>query len=552
MTVATLVKNIKNIIKPFVEKTSDNVDSIEFMFTDFGARAATSHESASIAGMAHLINFSVTDTIEAIEQIIETYDTDDFIAGSVPASEHSTITSWGQENEEKAYENMINKFCLKDSKYKSPIMACVLDAYDIFNAVDNYIGKSLKQKIIESDTLFVCRPDCYSDDTEILTENGWKFFKDVTMNDKVASVDEKQNIIFTTPNKVMNYDYKGIMYHFTGKHNIDIMVTPNHKMVLFCAEKKIPILNYEFAENTVLNHRKFLTAGYTNITGDKLSPYERLLIAFQADGSYSSKKDSLTGLPKNKNSIGLKIVNHEQIRFNFAKQRKIDRIAKIAEDCGFEYKIADEPARKDQKTIYINVPLCYKLFKTLNWVKPETRSKEWLSDFLDELSNWDATIRNNKRFCYTTTVEENVEPILTACVLSGRNYTYRIYKDNRKEHFSDVHTISIRLVNFINSKAIKVNKINYDGKVYCVNVDTGMLMVRRNKKPIICGNSGNPLYMVMTMIDKLDKLFGHTINKKGYKVLNHVRVIQGDGINDEEIFEILNYMEMSGYSTDNI
>lgn len=159
VTVATLAREIKKVIKPFVDKTSDNPESIDFKLVDFGARAATSHESASIAGMAHLVSFAGTDTIEGIEAVMDTYNTEDFIAGSVPASEHSTITSWGRENEKEACENMVDTFGNEKSPYFTPLYSCVSDAYNIFNTVDTIWGKQLKEKIISSSSLLVVRPD---------------------------------------------------------------------------------------------------------------------------------------------------------------------------------------------------------------------------------------------------------------------------------------------------------------------------------------------------------------------------------------------------------
>lgn len=46
--------------------------------------------------------------------------------------------------------------------------------------------------------------------------------------------------------------------------------------------------------------------------------------------------------------------------------------------------------------------------------------------------------------------------------------------------------------------------------------------------------------------------FGHTVNGKGYKVLNHVRVIQGEGINPNSIRAILERITSAGYATDNL
>lgn len=72
----------------------------------------------------------------------------------------------------------------------------------------------------------------------------------------------------------------------------------------------------------------------------------------------------------------------------------------------------------------------------------------------------------------------------------------------------------------------------------------GMLIVRPD--------SGNPCKVVLKVIQLLDKKFGSTVNAKGFKVLNHVRVIQGDGINIHTIVEIIEALESNGYSIDNI
>jgi len=66
-------------------------------------------------------------------------------------------------------------------------------------------------------------------------------------------------------------------------------------------------------------------------------------------------------------------------------------------------------------------------------------------------------------------------------------------------------------------------------------------------------DSGNPSVSVLTCLDILWKYFGGTINSKGYKVLNPcVRVIQGDGINADEVYNVLVNVMVSGFSTENV
>lgn len=71
---------------------------------------------------------------------------------------------------------------------------------------------------------------CYSDDTDILTSNGWIPIKDLTMEHQVATLMEGgTSMKYTKPLEVMSYDYKGKMYSVKS-NQIDLLVTPNHRM----------------------------------------------------------------------------------------------------------------------------------------------------------------------------------------------------------------------------------------------------------------------------------------------------------------------------------
>ena len=76
-------------------------------------------------------------------------------------------------------------------------------------------------------------------------------------------------------------------------------------------------------------------------------------------------------------------------------------------------------------------------------------------------------------------------------------------------------------------------------------IDSGAIVVVRP-------DSGDPATVVVECLRILDEYFGHVVNKKGYKVINNVRVIQGDGINHQSIRSIIFCMKMAGYSIDNL
>jgi len=69
---------------------------------------------------------------------------------------------------------------------------------------------------------------------------------------------------------------------------------------------------------------------------------------------------------------------------------------------------------------------------------------------------------------------------------------------------------------------------------------------------VVRPDSGDPAEVVCKCLRILDQHFGHTVNDKGYKVLNNVRVLQGDGITHQTIRSIIFTITMAGYSADNV
>lgn len=153
-TVATQSYYIKQTIKKFLIETADDsaLAGLPFKLHDFGARGVSSFESASIGGCAHLVNFMGSDTISGVLAARKYYN-ESMAAFSVPASEHSSITSWGKTHEADAYRNMMEKF----KGY--PIISVVSDSYDIMNAVGNIWGDELKKLVVDSGSTLVVRPD---------------------------------------------------------------------------------------------------------------------------------------------------------------------------------------------------------------------------------------------------------------------------------------------------------------------------------------------------------------------------------------------------------
>lgn len=161
-TVATQSWSIKQLIKEYLVRSGD-VSGLPFKLHDFGSRGVSSLESSMLGGMAHLTQFMGTDTAIGIIGANKYYDAGLGSTGfSIPAAEHSTITSWGRGSESLAYSNMVEQFAKEGSIY-----AVVSDSYDIFNAVENIWGKELRELVVSRKGTLVIRPDS-GDPVEVL------------------------------------------------------------------------------------------------------------------------------------------------------------------------------------------------------------------------------------------------------------------------------------------------------------------------------------------------------------------------------------------------
>jgi nicotinamide phosphoribosyltransferase len=178
-TIATKSYYVRKMLEMYHQQSSDIVN-VNFSYHNFGDRGSSSVESAGIGGIAHLTQFLGTDNFNSLAMAYQFYGvTLPNVAGySIPASEHSTVTSWGEEHE----FDMIAAYLEKSRGQK--LIACVMD--NLYDAV-NYVTSSLKSKI-ESDEYpdFVIRPD--SGDPMLIIP-------------KIINIMEKNGVSYTTNSK---------------------------------------------------------------------------------------------------------------------------------------------------------------------------------------------------------------------------------------------------------------------------------------------------------------------------------------------------------------
>lgn len=312
--------------------------------------------------------------------------------------------------------------------------------------------------------------ECFSQDTEILTENGFVRF-DCLQNEKVAQYNcEDKTVDFITPlRKIKNKASKGLL-HISSDNNFDMLLTPKHELLI--NGKKVT------AEKAVsATYNKIKVAGLGCGVESELLPWEKFAICYQADGSlHNANKDGSCILA-----------------FSFSKERKIEKFLELMKETGYSF---NEVVGQNERNLNIKPRRRFMVYlkgvpnKTINdYFKLERLSSLKAKAIVEYLNIWDGHVASKNTYLYTTTNLKMADFYQAIGVLAGYKTKLSKVKDERSEKFSDCYRLHINL----NTDEVSTQYWNkkfqkYDDFVYCVEVPTGNIITRRNGKVVITGN----------------------------------------------------------------
>lgn len=151
MTSATNAVRLREMLNDWAEKTGAPVEGVPFQGHDFSMRGMSSLGSAKSSALGHLIGFTGTETVPVLQYIQDYYPTDEFIAGTVPATEHSVMCAGGEESERETFQRLLNI-------YPTGILSVVSDTWDFWGVLTDHLP-ALKDQIMARDGKLVVRPD---------------------------------------------------------------------------------------------------------------------------------------------------------------------------------------------------------------------------------------------------------------------------------------------------------------------------------------------------------------------------------------------------------
>jgi len=155
MTSATIAHEYKKLLSRYAIETTGSTDFVQFQGHDFSMRGMSSLESACTSGAGHLLSFSGSDTIAAIEFLEQYYGANieaELVGTSVPATEHSVMCMGTKDDEIGTFRRLIHEIVPKG------IISIVSDTWDLWKVCTEYLP-ILKDEILARDGKVVIRPD---------------------------------------------------------------------------------------------------------------------------------------------------------------------------------------------------------------------------------------------------------------------------------------------------------------------------------------------------------------------------------------------------------
>jgi len=309
-----------------------------------------------------------------------------------------------------------------------------------------------------------------SSDTELLTPTGWTNIAKVTKETLVAQYWVGGQITFGYPtfirvekiekavhiyNKLNHYNQLVGIYHA-----IPYVNTRSQKLQIRSANKIGSDESKRYIHSGFLENNNKVT----------LNPLDRLRIAFQADGTNRITKRS------------------NYIVFALKKSRKIERLHMLLKNANVDYKTC--LTSRGYVQLYFSAPVGF-YEKDFSWVNLTQVSTIWCQEFIEELSHWDSTVPNSKKFrcTYGNNRKIAVDIAQAIAILGGYKTLISSYTPNK----TNCHThyslyISTRYKSTQGGNII-AEIINYDNLMYVVRMSSNMLVMRRNDAVSITGCS---------------------------------------------------------------
>lgn len=359
---------------------------------------------------------------------------------------------------------------------------------------------------------------CYDDKTYVLTEHGWKLFKDLNCSEKVYTTDDEGNVILVNYLSKIEKDWDGMMYNYHSTQ-VNLNVTPDHNMWVFDENKRSKQTKiWKFLSADDMNNSAYKFDKRGNKTDNFSNRYINIPSVVRQQGFY--KKEYKGHQFNNENffeflgwwmtdgSIEKTNSSHFQVTLFQTKSQGRKRIEELLNNLKLEYTCyknryrIKSPALADyimnefysEKNDETGYKKSYDI-KISDFIRNAYTNE--IKAFINGCIGGDGTrYKDGRKIIYTASKQFALD-LIELCFKCGMTANYYLQPDLSKYDSSPykqntpVYVVSICRTEITwfdkNDKNFSIE--SYKGKVYCVELEKyHRLFVMRDGKTCWCGN----------------------------------------------------------------
>jgi len=474
----------------------------------------------------HIIHAPSFEIAEQINEALAKY-------GRLEADGRPTLTVSAPELVEKII-GVSNKVMITSAHVWTPWFS-VFGSKSGFNSVEDCYQDQTKN-IFSLETGL----SCYDEETEVLTNNGWKKFFEIRHTDKICTLNPETNgIELQYPTKIFSYEYEGKMYRLKTKR-IDLLVTPNHNFFITTCDFRNPKPFFLKEARFAFGKSKRFKKDGKWIGENKeyfILPSVSIKHGSRYYSSFRKKQEKKILLKDWLKFFGFWIAEgwvtegkngDYNVCLSNVNKKLISEMKQLLQNFGYivsyNEKIHTLRVRDYQLFTYLKqFGKCYEKFIPSDI---KSLSSNLLQILLDYYIKGDGHIygRTNKGLCATTTSIKLRDDLQEIALKVGMSAYYKLH-NKKGTHFispsqgkiylqgndswviyfirKNIHTV---IPSFIKRHNYIEKWVNFKGKVYCVSVPNKVIYVRRNGIPVWCGNSDPAMNWRLSSLDKFTLL----------------------------------------------
>lgn len=356
---------------------------------------------------------------------------------------------------------------------------------------------------------------CVHPDTELLTEKGWMSIEVVNKlkNVKIAQIDlNNEEMSFDYPLHYTWRDYNWKMIKIVNKtwkwrrNKVFQNIIPEHDIVL--KSSKSWIIKKFKAENANFHPYVYFQQWWKVEWKNKLTNFERLLIAIQADGSVDEKRK-------------WEHTWFHTLHIWLTKKRKKDRIESILKELEqywiYYTKTCWKKENNEKCKYYIKVPNDkFKSFKSFkDWVDISKMNTETAKEFIKEVVNWDwRNYEWQEAIKYFNKNKEDIDIIQQIAVIANIKHSI-IDKKPKKGYTKKWYIITFWMNHVkyhVSAQNFKKEYYDYDWKIWCVTMPKWTIITRYNWNVSVTWNCHVSIFA--NILNEIKKEFPEIYNEK--------------------------------------